>query len=125
MGPQADQFQQKEVQCHKQNYDRCSRAVALREGDMVLVHVTAFKGRCKIQNRWENREYVVKQWPYSNLPVYAVCHRDGEGCSQILHRNHLLPISNNLKQAEDKLINQLAPVPPADSRLPAYRQTES
>ena len=41
----ANQFQQKEVWHHKQNYDRCSRAVALREGDTVLVHVTAFKGR--------------------------------------------------------------------------------
>ena len=38
----ADQFQQKEVQHHKQNYDRHSRAVALREGDTVLVHATAF-----------------------------------------------------------------------------------
>ena len=39
-----NQFQQKEVQHHKQNYDKCSRAVALKEGDMVLVHVTTFKG---------------------------------------------------------------------------------
>ena len=35
-------------------------AVSLRMGDMVLVHVTAFKGRHKIQSRWENREYVVR-----------------------------------------------------------------
>ena len=48
----ANLFQQKEAQCHKQNYDKCSKVVALRAGDMVLVHVTPFKGTHKIQNRW-------------------------------------------------------------------------
>ena len=54
-------------------------------GDMVLVHVTAFKGRHKIQSRWENREYVVEWHPYPNLPMYVVCPTDREGCSHILH----------------------------------------
>ena len=39
-----------EAECHKCNYDKCSRAVALEVGDMVLVHVTAFKGHHKIQD---------------------------------------------------------------------------
>ena len=39
----ADLFQQKETQCHKHNYDKWSKAVSLRIGDMVLVHVTTFK----------------------------------------------------------------------------------
>ena len=46
----ADQLQQKEAWHHKQTYVRHSRTVALREGDTVLVLVTAFKGRHKIQN---------------------------------------------------------------------------
>ena len=95
----ANLFQQKEAWHHKQNCDKCSKAVALRTGDMVLVHVTTFKGRHKIQNRWENREYVVEWQPYPNLPVYVVCPMDGEGCSQTLHRNYLFPISPNLEQA--------------------------
>ena len=37
-------FQQKEAWCHKQDYDKCSRAVAVRIGGTVLVHVTTFKG---------------------------------------------------------------------------------
>ena len=57
---QTDLFQQKEAQCHKQNYDRHSTAVSLRMGDTVLVCVTAFKGRQIVQSRWENREYVVE-----------------------------------------------------------------
>ena len=67
---------------------------------MVLVHVTMFKGCHKMQDWWENREYVVEKQPYPNVPVYVVCHRDREGCSQTLHRNYLLPISPNLEQSE-------------------------
>ena len=26
-----------------------------------------------MQDRWENREYVVEKQPYPNLPVYVVC----------------------------------------------------
>ena len=51
-----NQFQQKKAQCHKQNYDKHSRAVALKARDMILVPATTFKGQHKIQNRWENRE---------------------------------------------------------------------
>ena len=121
----AKQFQQKETWHHKQNYHRCSRAVAMREGDPVLVCATAFKGRHKIQNWWENREYVVEQWPYPNLPVYVVCPMDGEGHSWNLHRNYLLPISNNLEQTGDEPIKHLSLVPPADSGLLADGLTES
>ena len=121
----ANQLHQKVVWYHKKNYIRCSRAVALREGDAVLVHVTTFKGRHRIQNQCENREYVV-EWPaYPNLPVYVVCPRDGEGCSWTLHRNYLLPISNNVEQAGDEPINKLTVVPPADSGLLADGPTES
>ena len=76
------------------------RAAALEVGDTVLVHVTAFRGQHKMQDRWENREYVVEKWPYPNLPGYVVCPRDGEGHSQALHRNYLLPISSNMEQDE-------------------------
>ena len=77
----AEAFQAKEPQRHKCNYDRKSRAAALEVRDMVLVHVTTFKGHHKMQDRWENREYVVEKQPYPNLPVYVVCPRDGEGHS--------------------------------------------
>ena len=69
-------------------------------GDTVLVHVTTFKGRHKIQDRWENREYVEEKQPYPNISVYVVHPIDGEGYSQTLHRNYLLPISSNLEQAK-------------------------
>ena len=90
--------------------------MALEVGDTVLVHVTTLKGRHKMQDRWENREYVVEKWPYPDLPVYVVCPRDGEGCSQTLHRNYLLPISSNMGQdetdgSEDRVKNNTSPTP--------------
>ena len=97
----AKSFQVKEAQCHKLNYDKWSKAATLEVGDMVLVHVTAFKGHYKIQNWWENREYVVERQPYPDVLVDVVHPRDGEGCSQTLHRNYLLSISPNIEQAED------------------------
>ena len=74
--------------------------MSLRTGDTVLVYVTTFKGWHKIQSRWENREYVVKQQPYPNLPVYVVCPIDREGNNPTLYQNFLLPISQNLEQDE-------------------------
>ena len=91
-------FQQKELQCHKQNYDKHIKAVSLRMRDTVLVHSTAFRARHKIQIRLENRKYVVEWQPYPNLPAYVVHPIDGEGCSHTLHRNYLLPISHNWEQ---------------------------
>ena len=118
----ADTLQAKEAECNKCNYDKCSRPVALEVGDTVLVHITAFTGCHKIQDRWENREYVVENWPYPNVPIYVVCTRDGEGHSQTPHRNCLLPINSNIGQDEkDEPIvgvgnnNTLTPVPPVDS----------
>ena len=77
----AEAFQAKEAKRHQQNYNKRGKAAALEVGDTVLVHVTAFKGQQKMQDRLENREYVVEKWPYPDLPVYVVCPRDGEGCS--------------------------------------------
>ena len=79
-----------------------------------------------------NREYVVEWWPYPNLPMYVVCPRDGEGCSQTLHRYYLLPISKHLEQVEDENtvggvehIDKPTPVSPADTGLPADGPTKS
>ena len=89
---------------------------------MVLVHATTFKGHHKMQDRWENREYVVEKQPYPNIPVYVVCPRDGEGCNQTLHMNYLIPINSNMGQgkadeSEERVENNtsLTPVPSVDS----------
>ena len=124
----ANLFQQKEVQHHKQNCDKHNKTVALRAGGMVLVHITTFKGPYKIQNRWENREYVVELQSYPNLPVYVVCPMDGERCSQTLHRNYLLSINNNLEQAgNENYVEGVepTPLPQAHNELLANGPTKS
>ena len=73
------------------------------------------------------------EWkPYPNFPVYVVHPRDGEGHSQTLLQNYLLPISNNLEKVEDE--NSVAGVGPidkptlmphVDSGLPVDGLTES
>ena len=122
----AEAFQAKEAKRHKQNYDKKGRAVALEVGDTVLVHVTTFKGHHKMQDRWENREYVVEKWPYPDLPVYVVHPRDRKGHSQTLHRIYLLPINSNMGQdetdgSEDKVKNNtsLTPVPSVSGSTPS------
>ena len=52
--------------------------MALEVRDMVLVHVTAFKGHHKIQDHWENREYVVEKWPYP-LMYQSMWYTSGTG----------------------------------------------
>ena len=112
----AEAFQVKEAEHHK-----CSRALALEVGDMVLVCVTAFKGHHKNQDRWENRENVVEKQPYSDVPVYMVCPRDRDWCSQTLHRNYLLPINSNIGLDKEAHVagvennNTSTPVPPVGS----------
>ena len=93
--------------------------MALEVRVTVLLCITTFKGHHKMQDQWENREYVVEKWSYPNAPVYVVCPRDGEGCSWTLHRNYLFPISPKLEQGEmDKTVagvrndTSLTPAPP-------------
>ena len=118
----AEAFQGKEAQQLKWNYDKRGRAVALGVRDTVLVCVTTFKGHHKIQDRWENREYLVEKQPYPDVPVHVVCPRDREGCSWTQHRNYLLPINSNIEQGKmDKPMATVgnttspAPAPPEDS----------
>ena len=66
--------------------------------------------------------YVVEKWPYPNVPLYVVCPRDREGCSQTLHRNYLLPINSNIQQGKmDKPVigfgnnTSLTPAPSVDN----------
>ena len=41
-------------------------------GDPVLVRKTAWKGKHKIQDRWESDEYQVIGQPNPGIPVYKV-----------------------------------------------------
>ena len=82
---------------HKGLYDRRCRGTALGIGDLVLVKKTAWKGRHKIQDRWENDEYQVIGQPNLGIPVYEVkCIAGGK--TRVLHCNLLLPFQGRIRQ---------------------------
>ena len=57
-------------------------------------------GKHKIQNRWEDEEYITVSQSNSPIPVYIVQHVVG-GKQRTLHRDLLLPLSYKLNEVED------------------------
>ena len=82
---------------HKGLYDRKCRGATLDVGDLVLVKQTAWKGRHKIQDCWEEEEYQVVDQPTAGVPVYVVKSIAG-GRPRVLHRNLLLPLQGRMRQ---------------------------
>ena len=68
----AKQVASKQQARHKELYDRKCRGATLDIGDLVLVKQTAWKGRHKIQDCWEDDEYQVVDQPTPGIPVYVV-----------------------------------------------------
>ena len=93
----AKQVASKQQARHKGLYDRKCRGATLDVGDLVLVKQTAWKGRHKIQDRWEDEEYQVVEQPTPGVPVYVVKSIAG-GRPRVLHRNLLLPLQGRLRQ---------------------------
>jgi hypothetical protein len=93
----------------KKNYDRRSKGVRLKEGDVVLVKRSAFDGRHKLQDRWQAPKYVVTEVPWKDGPVYKIKRVDGEGKEQTLHRNKLLPLGCLDRESRIPIIGQTAP----------------
>ena len=80
----------KEAKRQKRLYDRKVRAVELRPGDRVLVHLDAFQGqRRKLKNRWGDDIYTVINQKADGIPVYEV-KNECTGKKKVLHRARLL-----------------------------------
>ena len=92
----AKQLAGKQQARHKGLYDRRCKGGALDIGDLVLVKKTAWKGKHKIQDRWESDEYQVIGQPNSGIPVYEVKCVAG-GRTRVLHHNLLLPLQGRLR----------------------------
>ena len=82
---------------HRELYDQRCRGAELEVGDLILVKQTAWKGRHKIQDKWENEEYQVVGQPTPCVPVYTVKNAAG-GRTRVLHRNLLLPLQRKIRQ---------------------------
>ena len=64
----------------------------LMVGDKVLLKCTSFKGKHKIQDRWENTIYEVIGQPIGTLPVFKIQSMEGDDKMKVVHRNLLLPL---------------------------------
>ena len=93
----AKHMAQKQQARYRGLYNLRCRGATLSVGDLVLVKQTAWKGRHKIQDRWEDREYQVVDQPTTGIPVYTVKSLAG-GQAKVLHRNLLLPLQGRLRQ---------------------------
>ena len=97
----AEALAKQEAARQKKLYDRRCKGAQLLPQDLVLVKKVAWTGRHKIQDRWEDGEYVVVAQPDPSIPVYKVKSVDGEDI-RILHRNLLLPLCVQLKPVDNE-----------------------
>jgi len=85
----------------KKFYDRTIRNISLEKGDHVLVKKTAFQGKHKLANKWEDETYTVESQPNPDIPVYVV-RRESDGTKKTLHRNLLLPVTSTFDKSSPK-----------------------
>ena len=91
----AKTFADKESDRQKALFDRKSKDLRLEPGDLCLVRKTAWKSRHKIQNRWEDDDYVIISQPNCDIPVFVVRNTKTDQ-EKTLHRNLLLPLGYKL-----------------------------
>ena len=68
----AKQVASRQKAMHKRLYDKRCKGASLDIKDLVLIRKTAWKGKHKIQDRWESDEYQVIGQPNPGIPVYKV-----------------------------------------------------
>ena len=85
----------KECDRSERCFDNKIRCFKLEPGDMVLVHPKAFKGKHKIQDRWENIHHKVLECVRPSLPIYEVQKEEERIKTRVLHRNLLFSLMCN------------------------------
>ena len=84
---------------HNRLYERKCRGASLEIGGLVLVKQTAWKGRHKIQDCWEEEEYQVVGQPIPGVPVCLVKSIAGSR-PRVLYRNLLLSLQGRIRQED-------------------------
>ena len=64
----------------------------MKVGDKVFLKYTTFKGKHKIQDRWENTIYEVIEQLLGKIPVFKIKPMEGDDKTKVVHRNLLLPL---------------------------------
>ena len=92
----AKHMAQKQQARHRGLYNLRCRGATPSVGDLVQIKQTAWNGRHKIQDRWEDREYQVVDQPTHGIPVYTVKSLTG-GWTKVSHKNLMLPLQGRLR----------------------------
>lgn len=79
--------------CH---YDKKVGFQSVEIGDKVLLQNLSLRGKHKLESRWNPCPYVVVG-KLPNLPVFKVKQADGRSGIKTIHRDHLLPIDNQVR----------------------------
>ena len=96
----AAEISMRESARQKRYYDRKIKCSQLKPGDLVLVRQKAFKGKHKIQDKWENTPYQVIQQVDPKLPVFRVESTGDTKRVRVLHRNMLFPLLTQEKNQD-------------------------
>ena len=64
----------------------------MKVGEKILLKCTTFKGKHKIQDRWENTIYGVIEQPLGKIPVFKTKSMEGDDNMKVVHRNLFLPL---------------------------------
>ena len=75
---------------------------------MVLVRHKGFKGKHKIQDKWENTPYKVVEQKSPSLPVFLVENTENPSNTKVLHRNMLFPLLTQNLDHTDTLVNTVS-----------------
>ena len=76
---------------NQSQYNKHAHAIALEDGDRVLVRKLHIQGKQKLADRWEEEVYIVKQC-MPGTSTYIIQDEEGRKPTRTLHRNLLLPI---------------------------------
>ena len=75
-------------------------------GDKVFLKCTAFKGKNKIQDQWENTIYEVTEQPLGKIPVFKIQSTEGDDKMKVVHMNPLLPLLSDSSHQTSKSDNK-------------------
>ena len=75
---------------------------------MVLVQQKGFKGKHKIQDKWENTPYKVVEQKNPGLPVFLVENTEIPSKTRVLHRNMLFPLLTQNLDLKDTLTDNVS-----------------
>jgi len=98
---------------HKTRYDLKVLHSNLQKGDRVLLKKVGFKGKHKLEHKWERDHYIIESQPDTDIPVYVLTPEHGRSRKVTVHRNMLLPI---LSLPTKEIVREHTPPKPKQSK---------